>query len=56
MHAEAFFKALGVGGKYGSESRLGGEAVTAHPRFDPDTGEPVFSHGFDNNGAHIANT
>ena len=37
--AETFFKALGVGGyKYGGEYRLGGEAVTAHPRYDPDTG------------------
>ncbi|KAL3150931.1 hypothetical protein ABBQ32_000680 [Trebouxia sp. C0010 RCD-2024] len=38
--AESFFKAVGVAGyKHGGEYRLGGEAVTAHPRFDPDTGE-----------------
>ncbi len=38
--AEAFFKAAGIGGrKHGGEYRLGGEAVTAHPRYDPDTGK-----------------
>lgn len=40
VHTESFFKAVGVAGyKHGGEYRLGGEAVTAHPRFDPDTGE-----------------
>lgn len=39
VHTESFFKAVGVAGyKHGGEYRLGGEAVTAHPRFDPDTG------------------
>lgn len=38
--AEGLFRALGVEGrKHGGESKLGGEAVTAHPRYDPDTGE-----------------
>lgn len=41
--AEAFFKAAGVGArKHGGDYRLGGEAVTAHPRYDPDTGELCF--------------
>lgn len=40
MPAELFFKAVGVRGyKYGGEHRLGGEVLTAHPKFDPDTGK-----------------
>ena len=27
------------GYKYGGEHRLGGEVLTAHPKFDPDTGK-----------------
>ena len=42
--AELFFKAVGVRGyKYGGEHRLGGEAVTAHPKYDSDTGRHIFS-------------
>ena len=37
--AEGLFRVLGIEGrKHGGESKLGGEAVTAHPRYDPDTG------------------
>lgn len=44
VRVESFFKAVGVAGyKHGGEYRVGGEAVTAHPRFDPDTGELPFS-------------
>lgn len=42
--AELFFKAVGVRGyRHGGEHRLGGEAVTAHPKYDPDTGRRLFS-------------
>lgn len=42
--AEQFFKAVGVRGyKFGGEHRLGGEAVTAHPKYDPDTGRLICS-------------
>ena len=42
--AELFFKAVRVKGyKNGGEHRLGGEAVTAHPKYDPDTGRLFFS-------------
>ena len=45
MRAEAFYRAVGIGGrKHGGEYRLGGEAVTAHPRYDPDTGRVCESH------------
>ncbi|KAL0053616.1 hypothetical protein WJX82_008309 [Trebouxia sp. C0006] len=41
--SEGLFRALGIEGrKHGGESKLGGEAVTAHPRYDPDTGRLVF--------------
>lgn len=43
VFAEGLFRALGVEGRrHGGESTLGGEAVTAHPRYDPDTGETVY--------------
>ncbi len=39
LTTEGLFRALGIEGrKHGGESKLGGEAVTAHPRYDPDTG------------------
>lgn len=41
--SEGLFRALRIEGcKHGGESKLGGEAVTAHPRYDPDTGRLVF--------------
>ncbi|DBA91440.1 TPA: hypothetical protein ACH3X2_003966 [Trebouxia sp. C0005] len=41
--SEGLFRALRIPGrKHGGESKLGGEAVTAHPRYDPDTGRLVF--------------
>ncbi|DBA91504.1 TPA: hypothetical protein ACH3X1_003130 [Trebouxia sp. C0004] len=41
--SEGLFRALRIQGrKHGGESKLGGEAVTAHPRYDPDTGRLVF--------------
>ncbi|KAK9825744.1 hypothetical protein WJX74_003612 [Apatococcus lobatus] len=40
---ETAFKTLGIGPrKWGGEHKLGGDAVTAHPRYDPDTGRMVF--------------
>jgi carotenoid cleavage dioxygenase-like enzyme len=39
LTTEGLFRALGIEGrKHGGEFKLGGEAVTAHPRYDPDTG------------------
>ena len=39
LTTEGLFRALGIEGRqHGGESKLGGEAVTAHPRYDPDTG------------------